>query len=108
VIAVEENYCRNCAHFQQHYTFDKRRIFRVYCGHCTFGRAKKKLPDAKGCVNFTYANCDENAFVTKEYLSKELLQYLLNLYMFLIKRFKNLFIVPKARQKQHETDFVIF
>ena len=79
VIAVEENYCRNCAHFQQHYTFDKRRIFRVYCGHCTFGRAKKKLPDAKGCVNFTYANCDENAFVTKEYLSKELLQYLLNL-----------------------------
>jgi len=28
--------------------------------------------------------------------------------LFLIKRFKNLFIVPKARQKQHETDFVIF
>jgi len=33
---------------------------------------------------------------------------ILILYLFLIKRFKNLFIVPKARQKQHETDFVIF
>ena len=71
--------CSNCAHYQQHYTLDKPHLFRVYCGHCTFPKAKRKLPDSNVCEHFVPADSDENAFATKEYLSKELLQYLLSL-----------------------------
>ena len=42
-------------------------------------KAKKKKPDAIACDGFTPALPDEDAFATKEYLSKELLQYLLSL-----------------------------
>ncbi len=74
-----ENQCQNCQYYLQHYTFDKRKIFLVHCGHCTFGRAKRKKPDAKPCENFIPGPAQEEAFVSKEYLSKELLQYMLSL-----------------------------
>ena len=76
---MEEKYCKNCAHYHQHYALDERKIFRVYCGHCMFGRARHKKPDTAACENFTFAPPDEDAFASKEYLSKELLQYLLHL-----------------------------
>jgi len=76
---MKESSCKNCTHYRQHYTFDKRRIFQVYCGHCTFPKIRRKLPDADICENFAIADPDESAFVSKEYLSKELLRYLLNL-----------------------------
>lgn len=71
--------CQDCQHFLQHYALDKKKIFRVYCGHCTFHRAKKKYPDAKACEHFVPAPADSDAFVTKEFLSKELLRYMLRL-----------------------------
>lgn len=71
--------CRNCGYYRQHYAFDKRRIFRVYCGHCTLLKAKRKKPDSNICEHFVFTEPDECAFATKEYLSKELLRYLLNL-----------------------------
>ena len=71
--------CANCHYYLQHYTIDTRKIFRVYCGHCTFSQPKRKKPDAKVCENFTPGTAQEDAFVSKEYLSKELLQYLLTL-----------------------------
>ena len=74
-----ENQCKTCEHFLQHYTLDTRKIFRVYCGHCTFSHPKRKLPDTKACENYSPGSAPENAFATKEYLSKELLQYMLNL-----------------------------
>lgn len=74
-----ENHCKSCRYFLQHYTLDNRKIFRVYCGHCTFQSPKRKRPDAKACVNFIPGPAQEEAFVSKEYLSKELLQYMLNL-----------------------------
>lgn len=74
-----EKQCKGCQFFRQHYTFDNRRIFRVYCGHCTFARIKTKKPDAKACENYVQGLSQEAAFVTKEFLSKELLQYVLNL-----------------------------
>jgi hypothetical protein len=73
--------CKSCAYFRQHYTFDKRRIFSVHCGHCTCGTPKRKRPDTAACESYIYGEPNENAFVSKEYLSKELLQYLLNLEM---------------------------
>ena len=76
---MNERQCKECQHFMQHYVFNKRKIFRVYCGHCTFAGARRKLPDASVCENFVPGPDDTDAFVTKEYLSKELLQYVLSL-----------------------------
>ena len=71
--------CANCSYYLRHYTFDNRKIFRVWCGHCTLVKAKQKLPDAKACENFIPGPAQENAFASKEYLSKELLLYMLSL-----------------------------
>ena len=76
---MKTNHCKNCAYFHQHYAFDHRKIFRVYCGHCTLGNIRRKQPDALACDGFVPAPPDESAFATKEYISKELLQYLLHL-----------------------------
>ena len=76
---MNENQCKSCQHYLQHYTLDKRRIFRVYCGHCTLGKPKRKLPDAKACNDFIPGTAQEDDFVSKEYLSKELLKYVLSL-----------------------------
>ena len=74
-----ENTCNSCKYFQQHYTFNRRKLFRVHCGHCTFLKAKRKLPNARICENYHHSEPDVSAFVSKEYLNKELLRYLLSL-----------------------------
>ena len=71
--------CKNCQHFMQHLALNNRRLFRVYCGHCTRDRPKHKKPDAKACANFVHGFPQEDAFASKEYLSKELLNYMLSL-----------------------------
>jgi len=76
---VNNEVCNTCAYYRQHYTFDKRHIFRVYCGHCTFLKSKRKRPDSKICENYMPADPDESSFATKEYLSKVLLEYVLKL-----------------------------
>ena len=76
---MEQNTCKNCVHYRQHYAFDQRKIFRVYCGHCTYPKAKTKRPDAKACENYRKTDPNEEAFVTREYLSKVLLEYMLKL-----------------------------
>lgn len=76
---MDEKQCKNCQHFVQHLALNKRRLFRVYCGHCTFRQAQRKLPDTKACENYIAGSAPEEAFATKEYLSKELLQYALSL-----------------------------
>lgn len=76
---MEKSRCTDCAYYLRHYTFDGRKIFRVNCGHCKISRPQVRKPDAKTCENFTPGPSQEYAFATKEYLSKELLQYLLNL-----------------------------
>ena len=76
---MREKQCMMCQHFRQHYTFDNRKIFRVNCGHCTFQRPLRKLPNTKACEHFLPGSPPETAFVSKEYLSKALLQYLFHL-----------------------------
>lgn len=76
---MAENTCNICMYYRQHYTFDRRRLFRVYCGHCTYQKPKTRRPDARPCENFVPAEPCENAFVSKEYLSKALLEYMLKL-----------------------------
>jgi len=71
--------CGDCAYYIRHYTFDSRKIFRVYCGHCSFSRPKRTLPDTTACERFVSGPPRENAFASKEYLSKELLAYICSL-----------------------------
>ena len=71
--------CKNCVHYHQHYSLGQRKLYRVYCGHCGLNARKKKQPDTAACENFASAPDNEQAFASKEYLSKELLQYLLHL-----------------------------
>jgi len=72
-------HCSDCRYYLQHYTFNERKLFRVYCGHCTFPKVKRKQPDAMACENFVSGSVQKDAFVSKEYLSKELLHYVLKL-----------------------------
>ena len=76
---MQKNRCADCMYFSRHYAFDGRKIFRVNCGHCTLHQQKSKLPHAAPCTHFVPGTSPENAFVSKEYLSKELLQYILHL-----------------------------
>ncbi len=71
--------CSTCEYYRQHYAFDQRKIFRVHYGHCTCQWAKAKRPDTKACENYIQSDPDENAFVSKEYLSKALLEYAMKL-----------------------------
>ena len=59
---MTERYCKECQYYQQHYTLDRHRIFRVYCGHCTLFRPRRKLPDANACENFVPGEAQTNAF----------------------------------------------
>ena len=76
---MDQMTCESCVHFHQHYVLDQKHIFRVYCGHCTFAKVARKKPDKKACENYKQSEPDEEAFASKEYLSKELLQYMLKL-----------------------------
>ena len=71
--------CNTCIHFRQHYALNNGKIFRVYCGHCTCGKVRRKRPDAKACENYLLSESTENTFATREYLSKALLDYILRM-----------------------------
>ena len=79
VIVMEEQYCKYCAHYRQHYILSEKKLVRIYAGHCTYAKVKSKKPDSPACVDFKEGMPDEEMFASKEYLSKELLQYLLHL-----------------------------
>ena len=76
---MENRVCGRCGHYLQHYGLTGGKLFRVHCGHCIFSKVRRKQPDTMACENFREAEPDENAFVSKEYLSKELLHYVLNM-----------------------------
>ena len=76
---MDQKTCKTCVHYRQHYAFNQRMIFQVYCGHCTYPKIKSKRPDTKACAHYSHSNLNEEAFVTKEYLSKALLEYMLKL-----------------------------
>ena len=76
---MDNKYCADCKYYLQHYTFNAKKIFRVHCGHCTLGRSRRKQPDCKACESFSPGSALEDRFVSKEYLSRELLKYVLSL-----------------------------
>ncbi len=74
-----EHRCGQCEYFLQHYTLVGKRLVRVFCGHCTHSFVKRKNQDFKACENFLEGTAPEDAFASREYLSKELLKYVLEL-----------------------------
>ena len=76
---METKQCKRCHHYIQHYTLKEGRVFSVCCGHCVQGKPKRRLPDAAACQHFVPGEPDTEAFVTKDYLSKKLLQYILDM-----------------------------
>ena len=76
---MNELQCRNCSYFCQHYGIDKQKIYQLYCGHCMRSRVQRKTPNTKACESFVQLQTEETPFVTKKYLSKELLRYIMAL-----------------------------
>lgn len=76
---MQEKTCRECEHYLQHYALGKRKLFSLYCGHCVFPKVRRRMPGAKVCEHFVSGEKDEALFVSKEYLSRELLKYVLSL-----------------------------
>ena len=71
--------CHTCLHYQQHYTLDGEKLFRVHCGHCACRERKSLKICSKECSFYTLGEPVENFFVSKEYLSKALLQKVLDM-----------------------------
>ena len=76
---MEKTTCGTCAYFHQHYGISEGKIFRLHCGHCAYPRMRNKRPTANACEHYVFAQPDEDTFVSKQYLTKELLQHLLNM-----------------------------
>lgn len=71
--------CNDCKYYIRHYGLIDGRIFRIYCGHCTYHKLKTKKPDKKACENFKKGITNEKNFVNEEYLSKKLLDRVLSI-----------------------------
>ncbi len=76
---MEKTECKDCKHFKQHYSLGDKKLHQVYCGHCMLPGTKIRRPDAKACEGFVSGTPDAQRFVSKEYLSKRLLEYLCSL-----------------------------
>lgn len=76
---MEQKQCKHCQYYLQHLVLKERKLFRIHCGHCTLGKTKQRKPNTKACEAYIPGLPPEEAFVSKEYLSKELLQYMMNL-----------------------------
>ena len=77
---MEEKTCAMCANYYQHYTLTEHGLVSVCCGHCRVSVQRKTKPDRKACEDFVPGTQNKRElFVTKKYLSKKLLQYILDM-----------------------------
>ena len=76
---MEEKHCKDCRYYIQHYALIENRMIQVYCGHCTWKSPKTKRPDRKACEYFQQGEKDIDQFVSKEYLSKKLLDKVMSM-----------------------------
>ena len=77
---MEKKTCETCMHFRQHYSLREGLLFRVHCGHCTIlHRRRTRRPDSVACDKYSLAPPEENSCVNKQYLSKRLLNYWMQL-----------------------------
>ena len=78
---MNEQTCKSCEHFYQHYGIKDGKFSRVFCGHCVAakGRPRGCRPYQKICENYLPGADPIDDFVTKEYLTKALLERILNM-----------------------------
>ena len=76
---MNEQHFKNCEYFIRHYILRDGKIYRIFCGHCTRNSRRKGDPERKACEQFVPGIPDKERFATKEYLSKELLRYVLDM-----------------------------
>ena len=79
VISMNENLCKNCQYFVQHYVLGPQKLVSVNCGQCIYGRTKRKQAYSTACENFIPGQPSGDGFVSREYLSKALLQRVLDM-----------------------------
>ena len=68
--------CKTCLYFHQHYSLKDGQVIRVFCGHCTFPKVKTTRPFTKACGNYVPGPPDADAFASKEYLTKKMIRRL--------------------------------
>ena len=73
------NSCKQCIHYVQHYGLFEGKLRPIFCGHCLFEHRKCKKPDAAICDQFIQNTSPYSKMVTKEYLTKKLLQHILDM-----------------------------
>ena len=79
VIIMNNPQCKDCQSYIQHYALIEGKIVRIFCGHCIHKWSRKKRPDAAVCENFIPGPGDSERFVSREYLTKKLLDRILSL-----------------------------
>ncbi len=71
---MEEQTCKNCKHFVQHYAIVDGKLFDVWCGLCIHARGKHRKPDQRACEAFAIR---KGEVPSEKYLTRVLLQYLM-------------------------------
>ena len=79
---MNDQTCKSCVHFRQHYVLDEQRGMAVGCGHCVYPRIKHRKPDGTACVHFEMRMepldlPDREQVVS--FLTTEVLQHILDL-----------------------------
>ena len=75
---MNDTICKNCQFYVQHYGLFEGKLRPVYCGHCKCRRGKGKRPDAKSCERFAPAEPLSDQYVSRQFLTTQLLQKFLD------------------------------
>ena len=76
---MEKKTCKECDRYIQHYAFLDGRFRPVFCGHCPAHKTKKVKPYTEACDGFIPGRPMEEQLVTKEYLTKKMLEYFMKM-----------------------------
>ena len=76
---MNEKNCQHCKNYVQHYGLFDGKLKVVYCGHCKANYTKRKHPDDPACPKFVFDQSIKMKMVSKEYLTRKLLQHILEM-----------------------------
>jgi len=76
---INKSTCSSCKYFIQHYTLLNGHLNEVDCGHCIKPRVKTRKPETAACGHYAVKSPDKEALVSREYLTRALLEKLLSL-----------------------------
>lgn len=76
---MNDQSCKDCRFFLQHYILDEQSCTAINCGHCTHRRLKHRQPDTPGRSHFLPRGTPPPMPATKHFLSLELLRWVQSL-----------------------------